>query len=259
MTTKTFYVKGKKYNCVKNGTPYFRKTAVINGKQRSFYGDGEKDALRKIEEAKALEKQGFDFDKRTAKIEPTFRAWLFDVKRVDRNIKATTFASYDGIFRKFIVGQPLGRITLSALTSSALQRCLNEQYESGNASGKNINYFMTLFKQFCRWAVNEGFLAKNPCPNIVIPGERVKVKKTIETFTDEERRTLLRYMEQNEYTYDDLIRLAFATGMRKGELLGLRWDDIDGDVIHVRQTAVEFDQIAGRGARPYAYQWRTPA
>lgn len=247
--SKTFHLKGKKYNCIKNGVPYFRKTAVINGKQRSFYGDGEKDALRKIEEAKALVQQGFDFDKRTAKTDEVFRSWLFDVKRVDRNIKDSTFSAYERQYRKFISDQPLGRTTLSKLTSSVLQRCLNEQYESGNASGKNIGYFMTLFKQFCKWAVNEGFLTKNPSTNIVIPGERVKGKKTIETFTEEERRTLLLYMEESGYIYDDLIKLAFATGMRKGELLALRWDDIDGNVIHVKQTKVEYDHIGPDGSK----------
>lgn len=46
----------KKYNCIKNGIPYFRKTIVIghkaNGRpiQKEFYGDGEKDAERQIQE-----------------------------------------------------------------------------------------------------------------------------------------------------------------------------------------------------------------
>lgn len=46
----------KKYNCTKNGKPYFRKTKTVgynfNGKpiKKEFYGDGEKDADKKIEE-----------------------------------------------------------------------------------------------------------------------------------------------------------------------------------------------------------------
>ena len=46
----------KKYNCEKNGIPYFRKTKTIGHKangtpvKKEFYGDGEKDCDRQIEE-----------------------------------------------------------------------------------------------------------------------------------------------------------------------------------------------------------------
>lgn len=247
--SKTFYVKGKKYNCVKNGTPYFRKSAVINGKQRSFYGDGEKDAQRKIDEAKALESKGLDFDKKTARTEDVFSHWLFDVKRVDRNIKASTFTIYEYQFRKFIKGRELGSIPLSSLTPSALQRAMNRMGETGEASGKSIDYFLRLLRQFCRWAMDAGYIIKNPAANITIPGERVKQKKEVETFTEDERRTLLSYMDETGYFYDALIKLAFATGMRQGELLALRWEDIDDDVIHVRKSTQVFAHVDAEGER----------
>lgn len=246
-----FYLKGKKYNCIKNGKPYFRKTAVIGGKQRSFYGDGEKDAQRKIDEAKRLEQEGFDFDKRTVKVEEAFRHWLYDIKRFDKNIKASTFSTYDGRYRKFVKDSTLGRVTLSKLNSSTLQHYLTAMFEEGEATGSGITLFLSVFKQFCKWAVSEGFLAKNPCDNIVTPGKRDMASKSIETFTDEERKQLLMYMEETSYQYDDLIKLAFATGMRKGELLALRWEDVGEDVIHVRRTTVMFGHVASDGSSEY--------
>ena len=253
-----FYQKGKKYNCIKNGVPYYRKSVVIGGKQRSFYGDGEKDAQRKIDEAKALEQQGFDFDKKSAKVDEVFRHWLFDIKRIDRNIKPSTFSIYDGRYRRFIKGQPLGDATLSKLSTSQLQHLLTEAYEKDGVTGKGIQYFLSLFKQFCRWAIDEGYLTKSPCQNIIIPGERTKTKKTVETFTEDERRKLLQYMAETNYQYDDLIRLAFATGMRKGELLALRWDDIEEDVIHVRRTKIEYPNTKADGSKEWSQEvWDT--
>lgn len=244
-----FYQKGKKYNCIKNGTPYFRKTAVIGGKQRSFYGDGEKDALKKIEEAKRQEQNGVDFDKRSTKVGEAFRHWLYDIKRVDKNVKPSSFAIYDGEYRKYVKDRPIAGITLSKLSSSSLQRYLTDLYEKGEATGKGIDMFMRLFKQFCNWAVDEGYLQKTPCKSIIIPGKRELPIKDVETFTEEERAKLLKYMKESGYEYDAIIELAFATGMRKGELLALRWDDIEDDIIHVRRSTNIFDHVDGDGNR----------
>ncbi len=63
-----FYEGGKKYNCRKNGKPYFRKSITIAGKRRQFYRDGEKDVLRKIKEAELLANSGFDLDTKNEKI-----------------------------------------------------------------------------------------------------------------------------------------------------------------------------------------------
>ena len=254
---QTFYLKGKKYNCVKNGTPYFRKSAVIGGKQRSFYGDGEKDALKKIEEAKKLEDKGFDFDKKNAKAGEVFRFWLYDIKRIDKNLKPKTFASYDGLYRNHFEGYPIADLKMPSFTSAAMQRHINNMYETEGKSGKTIQVAVRLFKQFCNWAIEEGYLVKNPCSNLILPGEHAK-KAEVETFSKEERTAILSYMRETDYWYDTLIKLAFATGMRQGELLGLQWDDVGDEEIHVRHTLSYYQRVGEDGDKSYSLELGTP-
>ena len=253
-----FYEKGKKYNCYSHGKPYFRKTATVDGKRRWFYGDGEKDCLKKIEEAKDLSKQGFDYDKRTTKIADAMRYWLFNIKRVDTKVKATTFTRYEGDFRNHIEPYPIAKRLLSTLDSVSLQSYVNHMYEEDHVSGATIKGTIKVWKMFCYWALDEGYITKNPCKNVVLPGLRKTRDNLIESFTNEQRETILKYMEDSKYEYDTVIKLAFATGMRQGELLALRWDDVEPDTIHVlRSTAVVTHTNKDGSKERYREVWDT--
>lgn len=255
---ETFIIKGKKYNCYKNGVPYFRKSAMICGKQKDFYGDGEKDAIRQIEEAKNLSRAGLDYDKKTSKVGFVFKYWLFNFKYADKNIKASTFDRYASSFRNHVEPYPISNYVLSKLDSATMQAYVTSLYEEGHLTGANIKCVMKVWKMFCAWAVDEGYVLKNPCRNISLPGERDKVKKVIEVFTQEERDEIVRYMKESDYWFDTLILLAFATGMRQGELLSLKWDDIYDGAIHVQRSTAIVGHVQKDGTiQRYREVWDT--
>ena len=56
-------------------------------------------------------------------------------------------------------------------------------------------------------------------------------------------------MTETDYQYDTLIRLAFATGMRQGELLALKWEDIYDRAIHVCRSTTIASHIDKDGNR----------
>jgi len=258
MDEKVFYEKGKKYNCYSHGKPYFRKTATINGKRHFFYGDGEKDADRKIEEAKRLSLQGLNYDNKDSKVGAVFSYWLFNVKRVDKNIKESSFARYECAVRNHVLPYPIAECKLSKLDSATMQAYISALYEEYGCSGPSIANTFKVWKMFASWAVDEGFCAKNPCRNISLPGKREKAKKKIETFSLEERKALLLYIEESKYQYDTIIKLAFATGMRQGELLGLRWEDVGKDSINVARSTAVVTHIDKEGNRDrYREVWDT--
>lgn len=252
--SNTFYSHGKKYNCTRNGIPYYRKSAVIAGKRRWFYGDGEKDANNKIEEAKLEASAGLDLDKRGVKIGAAFRHWLFNVKRVE--VKASSFTRYEATYRNHIEVYPIINTPLSKLDSATLQAHINYLYEDEELSASTIAEVAKVWRMFLSWALDEGFMTKNPARSLSLP--TTKHKKTIEVFTPEERQKIMTYLAKGKYQYDTVIRLAFATGMRQGELLGLKWEDIYDGAIHVKRSTAMVTHIDKEGKRELSREvWST--
>ena len=252
-----FYERNKKYN-FRNASskPYFRITATINGKRRSIYGDGEKDALRKLEELKAASAQGFDLDKKNAKVGSVFSYWLYNVKRV--GVKASSFARYDCTFRTHIQGYDLAKTQLSKLDSAALQRHINFLYEDKHLTISQIHETFKVWKMFLSWAYEEGYLIKNPAPKVSLPSKSKASKRIIEVFSESEREKISRYMAESHYQYEEIIRLAFATGMRQGELLALRWEDIYDGAIHVSQSTALVTHVDKDGNRDISREVWSP-
>ena len=87
----------KKYNCTINGIQYFKKSKVIGhdikGKpiRKYFYGDGEKDADRQIEEFMNKIKSGLNVNVEALTVEQAMYQWLFDVRLHSKKIKSASF------------------------------------------------------------------------------------------------------------------------------------------------------------------------
>lgn len=246
---KSFYEKGRKYNYIMKGVPYYRKSVTINGKRFYFYGDGEKDCLNKIEEAKALASKGMDFDKHDAQLGTTLEYWLYNVKRVDKDIKASTFARYDSAYRNHIkVYTDICRMPMAKISSAKMQSLVTSMFEDEEKTGATIEATVKVWKMFFSWAVDEGYLVKDPTRNLSLPGDRQE-EKPIEIFTEEERQTIINYMDETCYEYDTIIKLGFATGMRMGELLALRWDNVSDKDIEVRSSTAIVTHVDAKGNR----------
>lgn len=95
-----------------------------------------------------------------------------------------------------------------------------------------INLNLYLHKALSQ-AVAEGLILTNPAASLNLPrGQRPQ----IQILTRDEQALLLR--ASYEHRYGVFIRLVLATGLRLGELLGLRWSDIEfsSQMLHVKQT-----------------------
>ena len=244
-----------KTNCNKNGTNYFRVSAVLGtdskGKRilKEFYGKSKSEAEGKKREYLEGIKNGLNIDTKRVVLGELIHTWLFETIRVSDRIKPTTFEKYEGLYRNYVKDSPLYSIKLSELKALQVQRYYNGLSDLGKSRNfiENLN---KLLKQFFNYAVDEGYLSKNPClgKKIVIPGEK-KPRKEVQHFSDEEIEILVSNLKDNRYR--ELILLSLGTGLRRGELLALTWEDIDlkNKIVKVNKSLAKVYIIAGDGSK----------
>lgn len=146
-------------------------------------------------------------------------------------IKQSTYASYRSYLNKhFCV---LGKILLKKLEPHTLQEFYNYKFREKGLSPKTLrNYHMALHKCL-QQAVKEHLLVYNPCDAVTLPSGE---KPEISVFTNDQQQALVK--ASYHHRYGVFIRLDLCTGLRMGELLALKWEDIDFSTaqLHVRRT-----------------------
>ncbi len=123
--------------------------------------------------------------------------------------KARLLAELDG-------GMPLGRIT-PAVVQAAVHR-LGTTHAAGTAR-RDLMWLRSAMKQAVAW----GYLAQNPTSGVRPPRG---AEPEMRCWNEVEAKAFLAAVE-GRTRYALFFRLALATGMRAGEILGLRWRDVD--------------------------------
>lgn len=241
----------KKTNCVINGTPYYRIRATIGHKTdgkpiiKPFYGSCKSEAEEARDEYINELKAGLLLSTEKSTVGQAFKIWLYEVKRVDSDLKATSFCRYETAYRNHIYDTRLMTLMLSKVTSLDVQRCLNELSKKGKPYS-TIRESLKVLKMFFNYATDAGYIAKYPCKNVKIPGERPKERK-IDVFTDTEIDKIKSSLKDHRLRF--LILLALGTGMRKGELLALHYEDILDTTIHVHRSLASVTEIEEDASR----------
>lgn len=219
----------KKVNYSKNGQDYFRVTASvgrdINGKliRKEFYGKNKKDAEEKRDEYINNIKNGLNLNFDKVYFGDLMHTWLFEVTKV--KVKPSSFERYESIFRNYVQGSILYNIKINNIKQLEIQRYYNDLYKNGKSSN-TIKFLNKLLKSFFSYAVEEGYIMKNPCNSkLIIPGFENNIKREVEIFNEDEINVLKKALQGHRLKC--LILLALGTGLRQGELLALTWDDID--------------------------------
>jgi integrase len=199
----------------------------ISGKRvrRSIYAKTRKEANDKLQQKLSEVNSGSYVDSTKILLGEWMFLWLKDFKK--NQLKITTYENYMLNYETHIKGSSLESIPLNKLSTSALQRFYNYKLESGRSDGKGalstrtVRYLYILINGALEQACRNGLISINVNKNTVLPSK--KKTEFVPLTVVEVKRFLEKAKEDRLYC---LFLLETVTGMRKGEILGLKWDDI---------------------------------
>lgn len=165
-----------------------------------------------------------------------YRDYLADWLKVKRySYSPHTTLSFESIIRSQIIPQ-LGDFTIGELSPMVLQTFVNKLIESGLAN-RSVRQIFTVVSSSLTTAEKMELIPKSHARAVTLPKQRTRELKVWDI---EQVRGFLRLAENEPYTYI-AFHLAILTGMRQGEILGLRWADVNlsDQLLFVRQTLTQ--------------------
>lgn len=139
--------------------------------------------------------------------------------------KPSGYEHYADNCRKHVIPN-LGKLAITDITPSVLQRFFNDRSDHGNLvnggplSAKSIKNMRVVLDVAMKQAVSEGKIPANPVPLTSI--RRVPSKR-VEAMTDSEQAALEEYLFSSKSPYSRAEISALFTGARRGEICALRW------------------------------------
>jgi integrase len=199
------------------------------GKTRYIYGKTQKDVREKLTRALVNRDNGMVLDAGNLTLGQHLDRWLVDSVR--HAVKPPTYESYSQLVSNHIT-PALGSKKLKDLTPTHVRRFRSLELEKG-LSPRTVQYLLFLLRRALQQAVNEGLLPRNVAQDIKV---HQTTKGEERYLTPVQVKALLSAARSDRL--EALYVLAISTGLRQGELLGLRWDDIDLDTgtLSVKRT-----------------------
>ena len=164
-------------------------------------------------------------------------------------IRPTTQKGYEEwVYVHAIPG--LGHIPLNKLTQADCQKFLNEMKANGRKihrdtkgpgmSEKSVRSCYHVIRMSLERAVKDGLIKKNPILGVKLPPPEPKEMKVLSK--EEIQRFLVQAKEEGMY---ELFLLELTTGMRRGEILALTWDDLNFETGELRINK-QFTPVGGK-------------
>jgi len=157
------------------------------------------------------------------------RLWLSDYSIT---LKPTTRKTNRGLIENHLVPF-FGSRPLDSITERELLRFVEDRSDSGLAP-KTIKNALGVLRRVYNILEDEGSVSTNPAKNIGSLMRRVenvaaKETKRVEPWTRREVEGLLGVAREHEPDFAPFLSVLFATGLRRGEAMALKWTDINFD------------------------------
>jgi integrase len=187
-------------------------------KRKVIYGRKYKEVEKELAEARGDAARGLVFDADNLKLGEYLDQWLAD--SVADTVRPTTFERYEQIVRVHI-RPALSNLKLMNVTSAHVRGLYREKLEDG-LSPRTVQYIHVTLHKALKQAVDDGLIPRNATEAVRPPQVG---KEEIRPLTAEQVKMLFEAGRGDRL--ESLYILAVHTGLRQGELLGLKWGDVD--------------------------------
>lgn len=224
---------------------YKRKDGRFEGRVPvGYYDDGRKKyksvyarTLSEVKEKMSMIysiKQNYSVSATKIRVMDVAEQWLVSAKL---RVKASSYANYKNIVIKHIL-PTLGNEYISNLTTAKLDQFIYYKLNNGQLNGKGglsaktVRDIMTVYRSIEKYATREYEIKET---HFTMPKSE---KRNLDILNNAERKRLEQYLMYNITESNLAILLCLFTGLRIGELCGLKWSDIDFDnaIVSVRRT-----------------------
>src|SRR5215218_437787 len=198
-------------------------------KRRYVSGKTREEVRQKLTEAMAKRDKGFVYDDENLTVGGYLDRWLSDSVR--GTVRESTY-SRDKYLATNHVKPALGQLKLKNLNALHLQGLYRDRLDSGLSSSTVQKVHHVLHKALAQ-AVRWNLIPRSPADSVKAP---TPTPKEMHPLSSHGARRLLEAARGDRL--EALYALAIHTGMRRGELLGLKWEDVDLDssTLQVRRS-----------------------
>lgn len=200
--------------------------------RRVVYGKTRVEVRRKLDDIRRRVEEGalVDADRARATLRTFLHRWLDAIRA---NVRLSTWERYAHCVHHDLV-PALGRTRLTALRPEAVQKLYADKLTSG-LSPRSVHHVHTILHTALEQAVRWGYVSRN----VTDATEPPRVPRfELRILSPDEVARLLDTARGDRL--EALWTVAVCTGCREGEMLGLKWDDVDWDaaVLAIRRTLV---------------------
>lgn len=190
-------------------------------------GGTKRDAQKRLREILSQVDHGTHVDPSKVTLAEWCELWLRDIAA--HRVSPRTLERYGELLRGYVVPR-LGTCAVQKLATPAIQSLYSELRRAGGREGRalsarTVHHTHRVLFEVLKAAVRQRVINRNPAEDVDKPKPGDSPAKS---FAPDQMGVVLNYLSGNE-RLPAIVRLAVATGMRLGELLALRWQDVDFD------------------------------
>ncbi|SEW20636.1 tyrosine-type recombinase/integrase [[Clostridium] fimetarium] len=211
---------------------YSARFVNSNGERKEFYDFKLAEVKRKLNDARYKDENGLAGNGKSVTVDKWFWVWLDTYKK--DIVSPSTYRNYRARYNNSIKPK-IGYMLLEKVRKNHCQTILNEMYDEEYSFGTTDQVKITLHALF-DGAVEDRYILTNPSQGIKCKERDVEERRVL---TIKEQKTFLEFAKNTAYYY--VFLLILQTGLRCGEIGGLKFEDIDFDkkVLHVNRTMLQ--------------------